>query len=91
MAELPGILAWAVAGCLEWQGRTEDRLGFARKVWLTTGDYRAEMDPITPFVKDCCVCRPEIETTTAELYEAFRGWARAAGEHEPFSPSLRRS
>jgi putative DNA primase/helicase len=50
-AELPGILAWAVRGCLEWQ---EKGLGFPKAVSHATNAYREEMDivvtiPLNPF------------------------------------------
>ena len=40
-AELPGILRWAVDGCLAWQ---RDGLGMPAEVQKATETYRAEMD-----------------------------------------------
>lgn len=51
-AELPGILAWSVAGCLEWQGHG---LGEPVAVTKATEDYRAESDPLGEFFALRCV------------------------------------
>ena len=50
--ELPGILAWAVRGCLDWQ---EHGLGEPSKVKSATQDYRSEMDALAQFRADCCI------------------------------------
>jgi putative DNA primase/helicase len=42
-SELPGILAWAVRGCLEWQ---RDGLGEPEAVRAATGDYRRSKTPL---------------------------------------------
>jgi putative DNA primase/helicase len=44
-AEWPGILAWAVQGCLEWQ---TSGLGIPKEVEQATEEYRADMDPHFP-------------------------------------------
>lgn len=41
--ELPGILAWAVRGCLAWR---RDGLGESKQVSQATAEYRREMDPL---------------------------------------------
>ena len=46
--ELPGILAWAVQGCLEWQ---ENGLGMPDTSLSALREYREETDKITDFVK----------------------------------------
>ena len=40
-AELPGILAWAVRGCLDWQAHG---LGNAEAVHQATAEYRESSD-----------------------------------------------
>ncbi|MBV9452643.1 MAG: hypothetical protein JOZ19_00760 [Rubrobacter sp.] len=45
-AELPGILAWAVRGCLDWQ---KNGLGEPEEVRAATEAYRAEMDVLVAF------------------------------------------
>lgn len=46
-AELPGILVWAVQGCLQWQ---EHGLSSPPAVELATLDYRAEEDELADFL-----------------------------------------
>ena len=49
---MPGILAWAVEGCLQWQ---RCGLGEPDVVARETGGYRREQDVLADFVEDCCV------------------------------------
>lgn len=80
MAELPGILAWAVAGCLMWQ---KEKLNAPEEVTLATEKYRRESDTLGSFIEDCCDTGPaELYATPAtELYQAFRRWAEEGGEY----------
>ena len=54
-AELPGILAWAVQGCLEWQ---REGLGMPEAVKAATANYRAEQDMLAAFLDECCLIGP---------------------------------
>ncbi len=76
-AELAGILAWAVRGCLEWQ---RDGLGLPEEVKAATEDYRAEMDVLADFLSECCTATPEAETKSQSLYEAYEKWCKQSGE-----------
>lgn len=77
-AELPGILAWAVEGCLEWQ---RDGLQPPAAVMAATSNYRAEQDVIGAFLADRYVSKPGAFVASADLYRAYRAWAEGAGEH----------
>ena len=48
---MPGILGWAVLGCIRWQA---DGLGEPDEVQAATGCYRAAMDVLGQFVAECC-------------------------------------
>jgi putative DNA primase/helicase len=76
-AERPGILAWAVRGCLEWQ-----RIGLNPPpcVCSATEDYRSSEDIFGRFVADCCVVNKSTAVKFAELYERFKKWADDGGE-----------
>lgn len=50
--ESAGILNWALRGCIEWQARG---LGQPKEIDDAVNAYRAEMDKLAPFIKDCCV------------------------------------
>jgi hypothetical protein len=90
MTELPGILAWAVRGCLEWQ-RTG--LGVAEEVREATEGYRTEMDVLAAFLDECCTVAPTASTSARELYAAYRAWCEEGGErwasHKAFGLRLK--
>jgi len=71
--ELPGILAWAVSGCLKWQEL--GHLGIPDEVKTAVRKYRREMDFIGGFLDECCVMEPDAVTRSAELYESYKTWA----------------
>lgn len=75
--ELPGILAWAVEGCLEWQ---RQGLGVPDEVRRATEAYRAEMDVIAGFLADCCVVAPTAKAAGKDLYQAYVAWCEENGE-----------
>ena len=76
-AELPGVLAWIVRGCLEWQ---REGLRAPEEVRQATKAYRAEMDVLAAFLADCCL-RDEDETAFAgELWGAWKRWCEETGE-----------
>jgi P4 family phage/plasmid primase-like protien len=79
--ELPGILAWAVQGCLEWQ-RTG--LQEPKKVTEATQGYRADMDVIAQFIEDMCVEADGVEVGATRLHIEYQTWCRNNGE-EPLS------
>lgn len=79
-AEGPGILAWLVRGCLEWQ-----RIGLAdpRVITEATAGYRAEQNVLGRFFEECCVVQPgqeQIRVKASALYGAYRTWAEQNGE-----------
>lgn len=75
--ELPGILAWAVRGCLAWQ---KEGLQPPTAVQQATTEYREEMDTIGAFISDCCVTIPGAKVQAGRLYEAYRKWCESSGE-----------
>jgi putative DNA primase/helicase len=74
--ELPGILAWAVEGCLRWQ---RDGLGNCKSVQAATSDYRAESDQLARFIEECCITGP-CQGKARELFDRYRRWADRSGE-----------
>lgn len=78
LTERPGILAWAVRGCLEWQagGLTEPD-----EVLAATASFRAESDTLGGFIDEHCVIGSECMVASCDLYESYKAWAAAAGEH----------
>jgi putative DNA primase/helicase len=77
--EAPGILRWAVEGCSAWQ---RDGLGQAGAITRATKEYRDHEDVIGQFLDDCTYEGGRAKV--AELYVAYEGFCRDAGE-EPIS------
>ena len=75
--EVPGILAWLVQGCLDWQrgGLTEPK-----EVQLATAEYRAAEDVLSQFTGERCVIGPEFRSKLSSLYAAYKAWSEAVGE-----------
>ena len=59
VAEGPGILAWAVQGCLQWQ-RAGGLLA-PSSVTQATEAYERDSDPLTEFLEDACRCGDDLE------------------------------
>jgi putative DNA primase/helicase len=77
LKELPGILAWAVRGCMRWQ---ENGLGSCESVEAATLEYRAESDQFARFLEEICVLGKCFSARAKTLYGAYRIWAEQAGE-----------
>jgi putative DNA primase/helicase len=75
--EMPGILNWAVMGCMDWQ---KNGLGEPEEVIKATNDYRSEMDVLTRFVSDCCTTATQRGTKSSELYKKYAEWSKDNGE-----------
>jgi len=71
------ILAWAVRGCLDWQAHG---LNVPTSVEEATENYRAQQDPLGPFIEECCVLSPVAYVPSRDLRNAYECWARDRGE-----------
>jgi putative DNA primase/helicase len=75
--ERPGILKWAIDGCLEWQ-----RVGLAPPpaVRDATNQYLAEEDTLAQWINECCdLGKPNTERSVG-LFESWKAWAEKSGE-----------
>jgi putative DNA primase/helicase len=82
--ELPGILAWAIQGCLDWQ---HHGLGTASAVTRATAEYQAEQDDFAEFLADECNTRDATATvTSAALNERYLAWCRTNEIRFPLTP-----
>ncbi|MBS1854337.1 MAG: hypothetical protein JST11_03145 [Acidobacteria bacterium] len=81
LRELPGVLAWAVEGCLRWQ---EDGLLFPETVCQATAEWRGESDRVARFLDERCARGEFLGVRARALYSEYRRWAGEAGE-EPMS------
>jgi len=70
--EAPGILAWAVRGCLAWQ---QEGLEMPKVVTEATAAYRQENDHIGEFLEDCCTLEPSASIKCTTLWDSYTNWA----------------
>jgi len=75
-AELPGILRWAIAGCLQWQ---QNGLETPKVVRTATKAYRSSMDVIADFLEER-TDEGDFSTPKNELYHAYEDWCHENGE-----------
>jgi len=68
--ELPGILNWAIEGCLAWQ---HDNLGTCKLVSDATADYRHDSDILGDFLEDKCVISQELMISQKRYEGVIRG------------------
>lgn len=87
--ELPGILAWAVQGCLMWQ---RDGLNPPDYVKTAGAEYREEMDSFTTFFDECCIVREGARVSNKMLRAKYDEWCKENGDYalsqRPFSQKL---
>jgi P4 family phage/plasmid primase-like protien len=76
-AEASGILNWALDGLRAWR---EGGLQEPARVTESTLEYRAGMDVIGHFIEDRCSIDPTRMVGKRPLYEAYKSWAKDAGE-----------
>jgi putative DNA primase/helicase len=69
--ELPGILAWAVGGCLAWQ---REELGVPESVRQATDDYRDEQDQLGDFIRQRCVIGENLAAGATPLFRAYQDY-----------------
>jgi len=79
--EASGILAWLVAGYLEWQ---EHDLKPPQIVRNATDKYQANEDIIKHFMDDCCILGRDKKVKAGELYKEYTKWCDENG-HRPIS------
>src|SRR5262249_2461080 len=86
-AELPGILAWCVRGCLDWQ-RTG--LGEPPEVTQATAGYKKESDVIGQFLDEETERDPTgvSRVKASVMRERFHKWAGSSGVSvQPMTPT----
>lgn len=76
LTELPGILNWALAGCLWWQ---KQRLRPPPIVVDAVKEYRMDSDTIASFLDECCALEPGAWTDSRQLLQAYQRWQAAEG------------
>jgi putative DNA primase/helicase len=77
IVEAEGILAWAVAGAVEWYKHGLER---PEEVREAVRSYRDEMDQIGRFITEQCVTGPNFQIRSRDIYAAYKRWAEESGE-----------
>ncbi len=75
--EWPGILAWMIEGCLEWQ-----RLGLAPPAAVTdaTAAYLEAQDAIAAWIDEQCERAATAWERSSLLFGSWKAWAERSGE-----------
>lgn len=78
-AEAPGILAWAVRGCMEWQ-----RIGLAPpdEIRMATAAYQQESDVVGRWVSERCLASRDLSAPFGSLWQDFETWLRSVEDEE---------
>lgn len=79
LTEAPGILRWALEGCLAWQ---RDGLRTPDAVKSATLRYRVEQDILGRFIAERCVLRPNAMAKSSELLAVLNRWCSDNGEKQ---------
>jgi putative DNA primase/helicase len=76
-AEHPGILKWAIEGCLEWQ-----KIGLAppEVVRAATDEYIKSQNVVSNWIEERCDTGYRLKALSNDLYGDFKQWAHNCGE-----------
>jgi len=85
--ERPGILAWAVRGCL---ARQRDGIGEPTAVTEATESYRNEQDILGIWIAEECVLLPDAFAATTVLYDNYVAWCQRT-RREPWTRDTMRA
>lgn len=75
-AELPGILNFALKGCVTWQ---KNGLNPPKLIADAVAEYRSEMDILGQWIEERCILGPEHEVVAATAYMNYKAWASGNG------------
>jgi putative DNA primase/helicase len=75
--EWPGILAWAIEGCLQWR-----KMGLKppQAVQQATDQYFEAEDCFALWLEECCEKMPDGWESSAALFESWKNWAMTKNE-----------
>jgi putative DNA primase/helicase len=83
--EWPGILAWAVEGCHQWQ---RGGLQEPREVTEATDRYRAEQDTLAAFLAERCTIGRDFSVRAGALREAYEKWSSETVTRNAFATRM---
>ncbi|KCZ96007.1 phage/plasmid primase, partial [Hyphomonas polymorpha PS728] len=74
--ELPGVMAWAVRGALQWQ---ESGLGIPAPIVAAVESYREATDLFGAWLDECTRRDPRSKTKTSELFDSWTHYCHRSG------------
>jgi putative DNA primase/helicase len=77
-AEFPGILNWAVQGCLDWQNYG---LNAPSAVRDATEDYLAAEDAMGRWLEERCILKRAAWVASSALFADWKAWCEETGEN----------
>jgi putative DNA primase/helicase len=80
-AELPGILAWIVAGAQRYY-KDGLRGDCPPEVLAATAEYQAHCDRLKDFIEDCCDLNRLAWVSSKHLMKAYSDWCSTNGEKQ---------
>jgi putative DNA primase/helicase len=80
-AEWPGILSWAIRGCLKWR---REGLDEPKAVKLATRHWRKSADHLRRFVREAVILDPQGAVSATALANHYKAWCSRNGE-QPLS------
>jgi putative DNA primase/helicase len=87
-AELPGILSWAIEGCVAWQA---EGLNPPDIVVEQVAEYKTSMDSVAQWVQDECEIALSRSYPASKLYSEYRDWCNASGRKAQSNTTFKRS
>lgn len=78
LPEMPGILNWALEGCLKWQ---HEGMQVPDIVKYAIDDYKHDMDPVQRFIEECCIVSETVRANRNSLYDAYCEWCKENKEY----------
>jgi putative DNA primase/helicase len=76
--ELPGILNWAIEGCLKW---LRDGLEPPPEVKAATTSYRQQSDTVSNFLNELCRIYPSSSVNSSKFYKTYKEWCHNNAEY----------
>jgi putative DNA primase/helicase len=73
--EWPGLLAWMIQGCLQWQA---EGLNPPERVRVATTEYFDNQDTLAEWRRECCETGPGFWETPTRLFNSWKAYAKAA-------------
>lgn len=83
--EAPGILAWMVRGCMQWQ---DIGLCTPERVKAATAQYRIDSDPLAEFMTERCEVHSSALVEAGILWRNYLDWMEGNRDGNPVSRKL---